>query len=116
VLVGAERFALDGHGTRVHRWGARPRPGPSGWAAGHLEDGRAFLVADPVVDCDGEGRLRSARLDAGGGRELTASAVAQAPVLLPGEGRLVRALCRYEAADGASGHGWAEWFHPLGPA
>ncbi len=44
----------------------------------------------------------------------TAVAVAQAPVLLPGEGRLARALCRYSTADGRSGHGWAEWFLPAG--
>ncbi len=43
---------------------------------------------------------------------VTGTAVAHAPVLIPGAGRLARALCRYEAAGGASGHGWAEWFHP----
>ena len=107
VLVGAERFALDGHGTRVHLWGERPRLVPSGWAAGRMEDGRPFLATDPLVDCDDEGRVRSLRV---GG--LTATAVAHAPILVPAEGRLARALCRYEGG-GVGGHGWAEWFHPL---
>ncbi len=107
VLVGAERFALDGAGTRVHLWGDPGRAAASGWAAGRLDDGTDFLVAGPDVDCDGEGRLRT--VTAAG---VTGTAVAQAPVLIPGAGRLARALCRYEAAGGASGHGWAEWFHP----
>ena len=110
VLVGAERFALDGHGTRVHLWGPRPRGGPAGWAAGRMDDGQAFLVTDPEVECDDDGRLRSLRLG-----ERTGTAVAHAPVLIPGQGRLSRALCRYESLDDAGrGHGWAEWFHPLG--
>jgi hypothetical protein len=103
VLVGAERFALDGTGTRIHVWGDAHR---SGWAAGRLDDGTFFAMAGPAVDCDVEGRIRSAT--AAG---ITATAVAHSPVLLPGEGRLARALCRYEA-DGAQGHGWAEWFLP----
>jgi len=36
-------------------------------------------------------------------------------VLIPGYGRLARALCRYDSADGRQGFGWAERFHP-GPA
>ena len=111
VLVGAERFSLDGTGTRVHQWGDRPRSAASGWAAGRLEDGTAFAVADPAVECDGEGRLRSATFQVDGA-EVTAAALAQAPVLLPGEGRLARAHCRYEATGGRSGHGWVEWFLP----
>ena len=111
VLVGAERFSLDGAGTRVHLWGERPRSTLSGWAAGRLDDGTVFAAADLTVDCDAEGRLRSAAFVAGGA-EVTATAVAHAPVLLPGEGRLARALCRYTTADGRSGHGWAEWFLP----
>jgi hypothetical protein len=112
VLVGAERFALDGHGTRAHLWGSAPRAAPTGWAAGRMEDGSAFLAVDPEVECDEEGRLASLRV---GGR--TGTAIAHAPVLLPGEGRLARALCRYESDDGGGrGHGWAEWFHSGGAA
>jgi hypothetical protein len=98
VLVGAERFALDGTGTRVHLWGDPGRSSPAGWAAGP-----GFLDAAPTVDCDGDGLIRAV---VAGGRAGTA--VAQAPVLVPGAGRLARALCRYD--DG--GFGWAEWFHP----
>jgi hypothetical protein len=113
VLVGAERFSLDGSGTRIHEWGDRPRSAPSGWVAGRLDDGTVFAVADPAVECDAEGLLRSAtfRVD---GREVTAAAAAHAPVLLPGAGRLARARCRYTAAGGAVGQGWAEWFVPVG--
>jgi len=109
VLVGAERFSLDGAGSRLHLWGDQPRTSPDGWAGGRLDDGTAFLAADPSVDCHDDGRLRT--VVAG---ELTASAAAHAPVLVPGAGRLARALCRYEDPDGRPGHGWAEWFHPAG--
>ena len=113
VLVGAERFALDGKGSRIHLWGDQPRAAPGGWAAGQLDDGTAFTVADPAVECHQDGRLRSASIRAGE-LEVTATAVAHAPVLVPGAGRLARALCRYEAPGGRRGHGWAEWFHPAG--
>ena len=104
VLVGAERFELDGSGTRLHLWGdARP----AGWAAGRLDDGTSFAVADIQAEWDGSGLLRT--VTAG---DVTGDAVAAAPVLVPGRGRLARALCRYEAADGRRGHGWAEWLHP----
>lgn len=98
VLVGADRFALDGTGTRVHRWGHVDRSRAGGWAAGP-----GFLDTGPAVECDDEGRIRS--VTAGG---VAGVAVAHAPVLVPGQGRLARALCRY----GDAGHGWAEWFHP----
>jgi hypothetical protein len=101
VLVGAERFALDGTGTRVHTWGDRSRARPTGWAAGG-----GFLVVDPPVDCHGDGRLLSITGERAG------EAVAHAPVLIPGAGRLARALMRY--SDGS--YGWAEWFHPAGQA
>ena len=98
VLVGAERFALDGTGTRVHLWGDPGRSAPAGWAAGP-----GFLDDNPALEYEGDGRIRA--VAAGGRRGV---AVAHAPVLIPGAGRLARALCRYD--DG--GHGWAEWFHP----
>jgi hypothetical protein len=111
VLVGAGRFSLVGTGTRVHLWGDRPRQEPSGWAAGRLDDGATFTSTDLVVACDEEGRMRSVSLDAGG-EHVTGVAAAQAPVLLPGAGRLARSVCRYEAPGGRWGHGWAEWFTP----
>lgn len=109
VLVGAERFSLDGAGTRAHRWGEPGRSRATGWAAGRLDDGTDFLVAEPQVACHDDGRLRQVTAEA-----VTGVAVAHAPVLLPGAGRLARALCRYDGADGRQGHGWAEWFHPAG--
>ena len=98
VLVGAERFALDGSGTRVHRWGDVDRSRPGGWAAGRREDGAHFLVVDPEVEYDAEGRLLTV---------LGEAPTAHAPVLLPGAGRLDRAVCL---------GGWAEWFSPSAPA
>lgn len=98
VLVGAERFALDGTGTRVHLWGDAGRTVPGGWAAGP-----GFLATGPAVDCHADGRIVT--VDAGGAAGV---AVAHAPVLVAGAGRLARALCRY----GDGGYGWAEWFHP----
>ncbi|HEX2048307.1 MAG TPA: hypothetical protein VHF27_11110 [Acidimicrobiales bacterium] len=108
VLVGAERFELDGSGVRLHIWG---EPSWARWAAGRLDDGTSFAVPDVQAECDRHGLLRS--VVAG---DVTGTAVAAAPVLVPGEGRLARALCRYRAGDGAQGHGWAEWFHPSAPA
>ena len=111
VLVGAEHFELDGSGMRLHLWGDAL---PGGWAAGRLGDGRSFAVAGVEADCDDDGLLRT--VAAG---DVTGTAVAAAPVLIPGAGRLARALCRYESSDGHQGHGWAEWFHPdrgSGPA
>jgi len=109
VLVGAERFALDGSGVRLHQWGPARRAEPGGWAGGRLDDGSSFATPAIDVRADHHGLLRS--VAAG---ELDATAVAHAPVLVPGAGRLARALCRYEAADGRTGHGWAEWFQPDG--
>lgn len=109
VLVGAERFSLDGSGIRQHRWGDAARTEPSGWAAGRFEDGTSFAAADLAVDSDDRGQLRSATTG-----DVRATAVAAAPVLVPGAGRLARALCRYEAPGGRQGNGWAEWFTPAG--
>ena len=107
VLVGSQRFQLDGSGHRLHLWGEVDRNRPGGWAAGRLDDGTSFAVTDIDVDCDSGGLLRAASFT-----DLAATAVAHAPVLVPGAGRLARALCRYESAGGSPGHGWAEWFHP----
>lgn len=113
VLVGTERFALDGTGTRIHLWGDQPRAERSGWAAGRLDDGTVFLSTDADAVGHQDGRLRSVSLVVGD-EEVTGSALSHAPVLIPGAGRLARALCRYEAAGGRHGHGWAEWFTPAG--
>lgn len=107
VLVGDRRFALDGSGLRLHQWGQAGRGQPHGWAAGRLADGTSFATTQADVETDGHGLLREASVG-----DLRATAVAHAPVLLPGAGRLARALCRYQAPDGRTGHGWAEWFHP----
>lgn len=119
VLVGAERFSLDGSGTRVHLWGDRPRIEPSGWAVGQLDDGTTFASTDVTVSCDEAGLMRSVSASVSvslgvGDDEVTGIAVSQAPVLLPGAGRLARAVCRFETAAGRRGHGWAEWFVPVG--
>jgi len=114
VLVGAERFQLDGSGVRIHAWGARAWHEPTWWAAGRLDDGTAFVADgddDAPIDMDGDGLLRTGSVRAGG-LDLTATALAHAPVLLPGAGGLARALCRYDTGDGRHGFGWAERFHP----
>jgi hypothetical protein len=123
LLVGARRFVLDCSGVRVHLWGRRRWAAPWSWAAGRLSDGTSFAAAgDAVVAAVGaDGLLRSAEIATGvpsGPFDLTATALAGAPVLVPGGGanadagagsaRLARALCRYDAADGRSGYGWAE--------
>jgi hypothetical protein len=50
---------------------------------------------------------------------LTVTPVAFSPVLLEaGDGRVSRfprAWCRFEAADGRTGHGWTEWNQPQPP-
>jgi hypothetical protein len=74
-----------------------------------------------VAAVGADGLLRSAEIATGvpsGPFDLTATALAGAPVLVPGGGanadagagsaRLARALCRYDAVDGRSGYGWAE--------
>lgn len=135
VLVGAGRFSVDGSGTRSHAWG--PRDWASAgwwWAAGRLDDGAAFAVgaddgflvpagrpqADTVegrarTDVGADGLPRRAELEVGG-LALVASPLAHAPVLVPSAGgrsaRLARALCAYDAGDGRSGWGWAEWLNP----
>ncbi len=114
VLVGSERFRLEGSGVRIHAWGGQPWDEPSWWAAGRLDDGTPFATGgddEGPLGTDGDGLLGSGALHAGG-LELTATALAHAPVLLPGAGGLARALCRYDAGDGRHGFGWAERFHP----
>jgi len=118
VLVGAERFQLDGSGIRAHLWGAQEWRDPTWRATGRLHDGTWFVTGgegDGPVDVDGDGLLRTGELRTAGA-DLTAAAIAHAPVLIPGDGRLARALCRYDAIDGRHGFGWAERFHPTANA
>ena len=51
VLVGAERFEVDGHGQRDHSWGVRDwwSYGWS-WTAGRLDDGTRFHGVDVALD------------------------------------------------------------------
>ncbi len=116
VLVGAERFELNGNGMRTHSWGRQEWRDPTWRATGRLDDGTSLAVGgmeDAPIGVDGDGLLRSGVLQAtGADAELTVTAVVHAPVLVPGAGRLARALCRYDAADGRHGFGWAERFHP----
>lgn len=114
VLVGAERFRLDGGGVRTHHWGDRQWNESTWWASGRLDDGTPFGaggVDEGPIAVGGNGLLRSGALHADG-LDLTATAVAHAPVLIPGAGGMERALCRYETDDGRHGFGWAERFHP----
>ena len=104
VLVGAERFQLDGSGMRLHLWGEVRR---AGWAAGRLGDGTSFAEPNIKAEWAEDGLLRT--VTAG---DVSGTAVAAAPVLVPGVGRLARALCRYQSSDGRLGHGWAECFRP----
>lgn len=94
VLVGPERLAVDGWGLRDHSWGPWTW---SPWAAGRLGDGTWFRTDDP----EGEG--------------LAVEAFHHAPVRLEGvalgaglPAAVERSLCRYRAADGRTGVGWAE--------
>jgi len=115
VLVGAGRFELDGIGVRRHLWGARSWHEPAWWATGGLADGTRFSVEgrdEGPIAVDGDGLLRSGPIQIGGELDVTATAVAHSPVLIPGAGGLARALCRYDAADGRHGFGWAERFQP----
>ncbi|HEX3621370.1 MAG TPA: hypothetical protein VHT97_03545 [Acidimicrobiales bacterium] len=120
LLVGTRRVQLDCTGVRAHLWGDRDWGAPSSWAAGVLADGTAFSATGPsgdaslAVDADGllvSGEIRTPASDGSDGSDgpdLSATALAHAPVLVPGRGRLARALCRYDAADGRRGFGWAE--------
>ena len=114
VLVGDRRLTLDGAGgVRVHLWGDRDWTAPWAWAAGRMDDGTGFLAAgdDVAVERRADGLLGAGAVmagPAGGGPALALDPVAHAPVLVPGPGRLARALCRYGDDGGRRGYGWAE--------
>jgi hypothetical protein len=144
VLVGDERIGLDGWGWRDHCWGHQDWwAGPWWWAAGRLADATVLeaqsgpagqsgpcgslarpgaatetlssVAVDATMDERGLPVSAVAALD---GLRLGLSPLAHAPVLVPApDGRashLSRSLCRFETADGRSGHGWASWLEPPG--
>ncbi len=117
VLVGAETIAFDGWGQRSHAWGRRDWWGaPWGASSGRLGDGTTWSTdrLSPPAVADDDGLLPASRLEVGQpALVLAASPLHHAPVRVDGpdgrSSRLARALCRYLAADGRSGAGWAEW-------
>lgn len=120
VLVGPERFSIDGFGIRSHAWGPRVWSGSHRcWAGGRLDDGTAVagtVQGQVTTEVDAQGLPRGDTFEVGD-LALAATPLAHSPVLIPeGPARLARALCRYQAGDGRSGHGWAEWLNPGGSA
>jgi hypothetical protein len=115
VLVGHQRFAVSGGGTREHAWGRRDWWTSSfAWVAGRLDDGTAIgpgLDPEPAVVLDDRGLVAGGR--AGSARLVP---VAHAPLQVPAAdgrtSRLARALCRAEADGGRRGWAWAERLQP----
>ncbi|MCK2213155.1 hypothetical protein MF672_004990 [Actinomadura sp. ATCC 31491] len=133
-----------GHGERDHSWGVRDWWSISWmWSSARLSDGtflhgmRANLGLDlpwPAFTVPPGGELAHAGGFAAAttfdgdrpaetvlrfpGLAVTARPVAFAPVTLVSPENAVaafpRALCRFEAEDGRSGHGWTEWHQPPG--
>lgn len=120
VLVGAETIAFEGWGQRSHAWGRRDWwDGSWGTSSGRLGDGTTWFTDGPSPSAvPGEDGLLpvSRHQIADPPLVLTASPLHHAPVRVDApDGRsscLARALCRYVAADGRSGTGWAEWCTP----
>ncbi|QYC44986.1 hypothetical protein Nocox_37160 [Nonomuraea coxensis DSM 45129] len=138
--VGGRPF--HGHGERDHSWGVRDWWSISWmWSSGRLTDGTyvhgmranlgldlpwpAFTVPPGGEPAHAEGFAAATSFDgdrpAGTvlrlpGMAVTARPVAFAPVTLTSpEGATAvfpRAMCRFEAEDGRSGHGWTEWHQP----
>jgi len=112
------------------------------WTSFHLSDGTAFHAMRPLVDGtsyqpgfvvppggglltipgfdvdtvhDADGLPERAEMRIGADT-FTVTIAGHAPVPLSAPdgrtGRLARALCRYEAADGRTGWGWTEWNQP----
>jgi hypothetical protein len=113
-----------GDGTRVH--GADIRIPELRLGFGYLQPPEGPVVAAAWPDATDGSVRASEELGPGGfpvaaevsiaGLDLAVDPVAFAPALLLGpdgqRGRLLRALCRYTAADGRTGHGWTEWNQP----
>ena len=118
ILEGSTRTDFTGTGWRTHAWGRRDWWSDRwAWAGCHLDDGSAFAGASEddgdviAAELTDDGLLRTVTLRSGG-RDMTATGVAHAPVLVPsldGSTRaLARSLCRYATPDGHEGVGWAE--------
>jgi hypothetical protein len=123
ILLGDERFELDGHGQRDHSWAPRDW-WQFGWVwtSGRLSDGTRFHASDIRSP---EARVGFGYLQPPGGGVVPAAwpdprdgmePIGWAPVPLHGPngevGRFPRAMCRFTAADGRTGLGWTEWNQP----
>lgn len=112
VLIGSEKLAIDGFGVRARDWGdrdwgARDRGGPDqAWAAVRLSDGNWVRGDARHVGTGPDGLVAGVRPT--GGAPLWLTPVAHAPVAIPGQGRLARALCGCRYGD-RQGWGWAEY-------
>ncbi|MEO7556537.1 MAG: hypothetical protein ABIV94_08040 [Acidimicrobiales bacterium] len=120
ILVGDERVELAGWGHRGHAWGPCDF-WSAAWTrvAGRLDDGTRFggRAAGAAAELGPAGLPASATVEVGG-LALTIAPLAFAPAWLTAQGkeaRLARALCRFTAADGRTGLGWAEWNQPVMP-
>ncbi len=105
-----------------HGGPARPRhpAEPAHRATGFVQDASGGLV--PVAPArsgeryGAEGLALSSRIELTEGLALAVRPIAFAPVAVGGDGdprsRLARALCRFVADDGRTGHGWTGWNQP----
>lgn len=115
VLIGDERIALDGIGSRSHDWGESRWWGvgaaAEGRASWRLQDGRWFHAR--LAEASAPGGVLDRAVSGDG---TVFDPVLHAPVVVPetggGVARVVRALCRARTDDGYSGWGWAEWVQP----
>ncbi|TDD63586.1 hypothetical protein E1293_42945 [Actinomadura darangshiensis] len=144
VTAGGETIAIDAHGERDHSWGERDWWKVSWlWTSGRLGDGTfvhgmqanvGFPLPWPCFAVPPGGEIEhrdgftaetsfAAGLPARSrlrypGAPMTVTPVAFAPVAVTSPdgrpARFPRALCRFEAEDGRSGHGWTEWHQPPG--
>lgn len=144
LAVGDETIAFEGFGERDHSWGQRDWWSLSWlWTSAHFDDGTfvhgmranfgvevpwpSFVVPPAGELAHADGFTVSTSFEDGAparsqmrfaGADVTTTPLAFAPVGLESpDGRFAqfpRALCRYEAADGRTGHGWTEWHQPPG--
>jgi hypothetical protein len=141
VLVGKERFEVDGPGQRDHSWGVRDwwERGWC-WTAFHLDDGRhlhavvpddtpfsigyvqgpdhesegvAYATVAPVLGSEG---IPEAASLAVGGIDVTVDPLAWGPVLLTAPdgrvSRFPRGMARFTDSSGTTGLGWIEFNQP----
>ena len=100
--------AVDLDGTPVYGTGYVQPTGAAMTAVSEV--GHTEIAAPDGLPATGTWRV--------GELDLTVTPVAFAPVLLTADdgrvSRFPRAWCRFDAADGRSGHGWTEWNQPQG--